>query len=383
MIAVGNKLRKAVLLTLSCSTLMAALSVQAQEAQSDFKLSGFLSIVGGKVTQGSFDTNYSGPTQINGSTCPCYLADWGNAGIYTKSFSLKPESRVGVQLTYKPNTSTSFVGQLVSRGTDGTPNLQWAYGGYKLNANWEVQVGRKRIPLYYYSDFQDIGLSYPWIATPPELYGWEVTNYNGASMRYNGALGEFNLNASLFVGAETAKDPLYQKLFYSQKSEVSWKNLRGGDIELSRDALTLRAVFLQANVRSQVFDLDIDDPAKLQAYGLAANLDFDDWFVLSELTQLSREFTQAHYKVTAPAMTIGVGKRLGAWTGFLNYARYTEKSSDEDIYKPQKYARTSFTVRYDLDSTSAVKAQIDRNKDSSNNFGGNATVLRLSYDRVF
>lgn len=96
MIAVGNKLRKAVLLTLSCSSLIATLSVQAQVTQSDFKLSGFLSIVGGKITQGSFDTNYSGPAQINGSTCPCYLADWGNAGIYTKSFSFKPESRVGV-----------------------------------------------------------------------------------------------------------------------------------------------------------------------------------------------------------------------------------------------------------------------------------------------
>lgn len=383
MFEVGNKISRAILLTLSCSTLMVTMPVQAQEAQSDFKFSGFLSIVGGKITQGSFDANYSGPSQINGATCPCYLADWGNAGIYTKSFSFRPESKVGVQLTYKPNTNTSFVGQLVSRGTDGTPNLQWAYGGYKLNANWEVQVGRKRIPLYYYSDFQDVGLSYPWIATPPELYGWEVTNYNGASMRYNGAIGEFNVNASVFAGTETAKDPLYQKLFYSQKSEVSWKNLRGGDIEFSRDSLTLRAVYLQANVRSQVFDLDIDDPAKLQAYGLAANLDFDDWFVLSELTQLSREFTQANYKVTAPAMTIGAGKRIGSWTGFLNYARYIEKSSDESIYVPQKYVRTSFTVRYDLDSTSAVKAQIDRNKDTSNNFGGNATVLRLSYDRVF
>ena len=54
------------------------------------------------------------------------------------------------------------------------------------------QVGRKRIPLYYYSDFQDIGLSYPWVSPPPELYGWEVTNYNGGSLRYNDSFGDTN-----------------------------------------------------------------------------------------------------------------------------------------------------------------------------------------------
>lgn len=368
---------------LICWCLFIAIPSQAQETQSDFKLTGFLTIAGGKVTQGNYDADYAGPSQINGYNCPCYLADWGNSGIYTKSFSLKPESRVGLQLSYKPNTNTSFVGQVVSRGTDSTPNVQWAYGAYKLNSNWEIQAGRKRIPLYFYSDFQDIGLSYPWTSTPPELYGWEVTNYNGGSLRYNGNFGDMNVNASVFTGTETAKDSLYQQLYYTEKTEVSWKNIIGADMELSQDAFTLRTVYLQANVRAKVFDLGIDDPATLKAFGFAINADFDDWFMLSELTQLTRDFTASQYKVTAPAFTIGAGKRFGAWSTFLNYAQYVEKSSDEDKYIPQKYKRTSITLRYDVNSSSAVKAQIDKNKDSSNNFGGNTTVLRLSYDRVF
>lgn len=383
MLEVSHLSKKNIYKALIYSCLYLAAPIHAQETQSDFKVTGFLSITGGKVTQGNFDAGYAGPTQINGYDCPCYLADWGNSGIYTKSFSLKPESRVGLQLSYKPNTSTSFVGQVVSRGTDGTPNVQWAYGAYKLNSNWEVQVGRKRIPLYFYSDFQDIGLSYPWVSTPPELYGWEVTNFNGGSMRYNGNLGEMNFNASVFTGAEKAKDPLYQQLYYTEKTEVSWKNIIGADMELSQDAFTLRTVYLQSKVRTKVFDLGIDDPATLKAFGVAINADFDDWFMLSEFTQLTRDFTDSQYKVTAPAFTIGAGKRFGAWSTFVNYAQYAEKTNDEDKYTPQKYKRTSITLRYDLDSSSALKAQIDKNKDSSNNFGGNTTVLRLSYDRVF
>ena len=350
----------------------------AQDASSDFKVTGFVSVVGGKVISG--DAN---GVPIAGEKCPCYTADWGNAGVYRDNFSLKPESRAGIQLNYKPTADLSLVGQVVVRGTDSTPNIQWAYGGYKFNKNFELQVGRKRIPLYYYSDFQDIGLSYPWVSTPPELYGWEVTNYNGASLRYNDSFGDMNVSASLFGGSETLKDPLYLTLYYPNKSEVSWKSIVGGDIEISQGALTMRGVYMTSTARSKVPDLDLDDTAKLTAYGLAMNLDLDQWFILSEVTQLERKFNDAGYSYKAPAFTFGAGVHLGEWTPFLNYAQYKESTSDESKYTPQSYKRLSLTLKYDIDASSAVKAQVDRHTDITKNFGGNATVFRISYDRVF
>lgn len=350
----------------------------AQEASSDFKVTGFVSVVGGKVISG--DTNGA---PIASENCPCYTADWGNAGVYRDNFSLKPESRAGIQLNYKPTADLSLVGQVVVRGTDSTPNIQWAYGGYKFNKNFELQVGRKRIPLYYYSDFQDIGLSYPWVSTPPELYGWEVTNYNGASLRYNNSFGDMNVSASLFGGSETAKDPLYLTLYYPTKAEVSWKSIVGGDIEINQGPLTVRGVYMSANARTKVFNFGVDDTAKLTAFGLAMNLELDNWFVLSEMTQLERKFNDAGYSYKAPAFTLGAGVHLGDWTPFLNYAQYKESTSDTNKYTPQSYKRLSLTLKYDIDASSAVKAQVDRHTDITQNFGGNATVFRLSYDRVF
>lgn len=352
-------------------------------SNSDFKMTGFLSVVGGKILSGNLDANYTGPLQINGNDCPCYTADWNNAGVYTKNFSFKPESRVGIQATYKPNSSTTFVGQLVSRGTDSTPNVQWAYGGYKLDKNWEIQVGRKRIPLYYYSDFQDIGVSYPWVTPPPELYGWEATNYNGGSIRYNTNVGDANVTASVFMGAEKVKDSLYQKLYYPGKTEITWKKLAGADIEANNGALTARAVYLKAEVGTVNIGSAIDTFAKLSAYGIAFNADFDTWFILSELTQLKRDFTTTHYTVTAPAATIGAGMRFGSWTPFINFAKYTEKSSDLTQYAPSSFRRSSITLRYDIGSSSAIKAQLDKNTDITNNFGCSNRLFRVSYDRVF
>lgn len=80
----------------------------------------------------------------------------------------------------------------------------------------------------------------PWVGVPPELYGCEATNYNGASARYKAALGEANLNMSMFVGKETVKDSLYQKLYYDSQTRVTWDKLIGGDIELTLGALTVR-----------------------------------------------------------------------------------------------------------------------------------------------
>lgn len=378
-----SPLRTSFVLMLAVAGIAAGPAARADDADtpSAFKLSGFVSIVGGRIS-GSLPADYAGATSIDGKECPCYTADWGNAGIYREKFSLAPESRAGIQAKYTLNPQVNFVGQVVIRGSDTTPNVQWAYASFAPSKSWEFQLGRKRIPLYFYSDFQDIGASYPWVTVPPELYGWEATNYNGASVRYKTSVGESNLSASLFAGKETVKDSLYQRLYYDSKTKVVWNKLIGGDVELTRGALTLRGVYMQATVRTTNPIEALDDTARLKAYGIAANLDLDNWFVLSELTQLTRDF-DAGYRVTAPAFTVGAGYHFGAWTPFLNYASYKERTNDLDVYAPQSYKRASLTLRYDLDARSAIKGQVDRHKDVTHNFGGDVTVLRLSYDRLF
>ena len=45
--------------------------------------------------------------------------------------------------------------------TTAKPNLEWVYGAYDINANLALQAGRKRLPLLFYSESQDIGMAYP------------------------------------------------------------------------------------------------------------------------------------------------------------------------------------------------------------------------------
>lgn len=367
-----------------CAAALLLLACLAAEVRADapaLKVSGFLSVVGGKVFGRNAD-RYEGPSLIAGHPCPCYVSDWGNAGVYEEKVSLKPESRAGLQVKYTVSEQVSAVAQLVLRGADPQPRVQWAYASYAPSNSLEVQAGRKRIPLYYYSDVQDIGAAYPWVGVPPELYGWEATNYNGASLRYRVELGKTALSASLFGGRETLGSSLYQKLYYEGTTKVQWDRLRGADVELVRGPLTMRAVYMQADVSSQNAAVEIDEGARLKAYGLAAKLEFEHWLVLSEVTRLTRDFN-AGFRASAPAFTVGVGYRYGQWTPFLNVARYLDHTNAPEMYESQSIKRTSLTLRYDIDLGSSLKAQVDRHTDLTRNFGGDVHVVRLAYDRLF
>jgi len=373
----SRRIHKTVAIAVAALCVGISTASSAQDASnSAFKLTGFISLVGGQVLDGNLNADYAGFDPINGVACPCYIADWSNAGVYNKNFSLTPESRAGVQVSYALTPQAKVVGQVVVRGTNGTPDITWAYASYKLNKDFELQVGRKRVPLYYYSDFQDIGVAYPWVATPPELYGWDATNYNGVSVRYGGSFGDTNVTASLFGGREDFDKSLYWRLYGLENTKVTWKNILGADLEVNNGPWTIRGVYMGADVETDGV------LAKLTAYGLAANLDMDTWFVLSEVTSLKRESAILGLNYSAPAATLGVGLRLGKWTPFVNWAQYVESAGDA-VYAPATFRRTSATLRYDLNSSSALKVQVDRHKDATQNLGGDVTVLRLSYDRVF
>ncbi len=104
---------------------------------------------------------------------------------------------LGLQADYTIDPKSSVTAQLVSYGGQ---NYQiedaWAYGTYKATDNFQVRIGRQRIPFYMLSEQLDVGMSYPWARPPLEMYSVPVNTYNGASVKYlwqlGGVSGDFN-----------------------------------------------------------------------------------------------------------------------------------------------------------------------------------------------
>lgn len=78
---------------------------------------------------------------------------------------------------------------------------------------------------------QDIGYAYPWVRVPPDVYGWDIANYNGASVTYAGSAGDWSLRSSVFGGGETSRRNDYSRLYYDEGKDVKWHRIAGADLE--------------------------------------------------------------------------------------------------------------------------------------------------------
>lgn len=407
-------LKKSILTTAVSSALLLAASVNAAE------------IGGVEITGSGFATLGVG-TMLNkqdgtasGYKRPFFAADYAQNAIYESNGQLQwqPDSKIGYQGVAKlPGSNFSVTGQVVARGSrNGEAAVEWLYGSYKINDNYTIQAGRKRIPMFYYSDTQDIGLALPWTHLPSPLYGWQAVNYNGVNLSYQGDWGDWSAAANILAGAEGKNDTGYSKIYYGKhsKTNIKWDNILGGDLTLAKDWFETRFVYLQSNMREKnttgywnpstgaygdtpdfTADSGYTSPAyRQQIYGVAFNVDYNNWLVRSEVIHIQHD---SNFGCHDQAQILGVGYRLGKWTPMATVANYrclaTAGNSPDDMEAMRLH---SLTLRYDLSTSSAIKLQYDYQKDRggknfvfdsagavSTNRYGDARLVTVTYDVVF
>jgi hypothetical protein len=304
--------------------------------------------------------------------------------VYNSSFSVRQESRVGMRMNVNLSDSLSGVVQVDARGTSGSSGatLEWAYLSYVPANDWVVQLGRKRLPIYFYSDFQDVGFAYPWVRPPQDLYGWEINNFNALTVAHNWRWGEWDTRASVFYGRENSSaNPLASSGYPGESVDVTWHNIIGTDLELTRDWLNLRMVYIQSKIdlKSNVSGTLVENGMQ-HIYGMSANVDYENWLVRSELSYFDR-WQDMGYK--SRAGMLGVGYHVGDYTPMVTYSRFVDANNYGD--PNWKNDSLMFSVRYDLNSTSAVKLQFDKFRELSlpGSTSGNADIVSASYDKVF
>jgi hypothetical protein len=329
---------------------------------------------------------------ISGYNCPCYISDYAQAGVYDGRSGLqwRPDSKIGVQGSASRN-DLSLTAQAVARGANtGSVKLEWLYGGYKLNDKFTIQAGRKRLPMFYYSDVQDLGVAFPWTHLSPNVYGWEAVNYNGINVAYQDKFGDWSATANLLAGNESNEDSGYWKIYYGRqsRSDIKWSNIVGGNLTLAKDWLETRFVYIQSNTQENT-----DSPtagviyplAKQRIYGLTVNADYQNWLLRTEFITITHP--GLNWKDLADL--VGIGYHYGAWQPMVTLSQYKgiPVASSLTPSVPSMQQVYSLTLRYDLTTSSDLKLQYDNQTDHSDpaytsNYG-DARLLTFTYDRVF
>ncbi len=387
----------------ACCLLVLAPATRADDSGPGIKFtgSGFLTLAAGKVLSGSGEDANTIKNSY-GYHSPSFVADYGQGGVYeTGGWSMNPDSKLGLQGSVAFNDSFSITGQIVARGArDGKINLEWVYANYKLNDKVTLQAGRKRLPLFYYSESQDVGLSMPWVRLPPQVYGWEIVNYNGANVLYRDKWSNgWTSSLNVFAGSETRKENGFWEIYNGKHSRTDsrWSNIVGAELSVSPyDWLETRVVAIQSNIQNRTVednggnnvDTGFSPKARQRIYGLSVSADYENWVGRAEFLAIDRKETYGGDH----AQLLAVGYRFGKFLPMLTYANYkqTIDRNNPDGADPKGFEAhdtLAASLRYDLTTSSAIKVQFDHWRDKGGSAFdppyGSSNLLSVSYDLVF
>jgi len=329
----------------------------------DIDVSGFASIAVGKVTSGDR-----------------YLADYPKTGVYDEDFSYSPDSSLGIQLAANVNPQTSFIIQAVSHGANSYEiELDWAYVNYILNSEVTLQAGRKRLPLYNYSDYFDIAYAYNWIRPPADNYTWQITNYNGISLVYEPNIGEWDALINVYTGREDSQENDLLSSLSGSVVDETWKNMFGIVVELSKGWLDFRFTVMQGQLDRSIDNVIVEEDVKQQFVGVSTNLYFEKLSILSEVNSYERSASDIH----VDTVMLSMAYQINEFTPHITYSEFEQEPNAAG--GDEAHSTNSVGVRWDFVSNMALKIQYDKTRDKGETIQimGDASLLSVSLDMVF
>lgn len=348
---------------MNLAALCGLLLLQVTPVYADYVLSGYASVVAGRASSGDR-----------------YLADYPKAAVYDDDWSLSPDTSVGVQLKTDLYKDLMFVIQATSNGAmDYDVELDWAYLSYQLNAEFSIQAGRKRLPLYYYSDFFDVGYAYHWARVPADNYTWQISNYNGVNLQYQSYLNEWDVLVNLYTGREDSHDNDLLSLLSGATVDETWKNMFGLVVELSGNWVELRATYMQGQLDRSVNGVVVAEDVKQVFSGISVNLNLNRFILLSELNRYERDASE----ITVDTHMLSLGYHWGKFTPHIT--RSSLKQQPNAVGGDEYHTTNSIGLRWDFGDSTAFKVQYDKTEDKGNVIPvlGDAELLSLGVDFVF
>lgn len=247
---------------------LSLLSIGMPGQAQDIHWSGFLSVVGGKIVGGDENSVYD-------------AGFFGyDGGIYDDKFEFNQESIIGLQGQTVLDDRLRATVQIIGRGGERFDvSAEWAYLSYDLTKTLTLNVGKFRHPVYYFSDFLDVGYAYDWIRPPTQVYNGPSA-MTGANLYYSKVLGDYYLTSQAWYGsADTVWSGLDFEVFNNQGINVTW----------GRDWWRLRGVY-------HTTDFNLNNPpgaplgtvieSDLKYHALALIIEHDDLQFIAEHTDM-------------------------------------------------------------------------------------------------
>ncbi|MEZ8928752.1 MULTISPECIES: sulfate ABC transporter permease [unclassified Vibrio] len=224
------------------------------------------------------------------------------------------DTTLGVQLDYFYNSFKASVQVVKPPQYDWSdPQLEWAYLGYEFN-NFDVSIGRLRLPLFLASEYYYVGQAYMTARPPTEVYNsvLGITAFNGVKVSWtHDVTDEATLQLSPFVGIKDKNEVEFNS---TTELEFETNRMFGANLQLSGDNYRWNLSFLDSNFDQttkikNVGTLPTADNQHIQLWSLGAEYEFGQAVLASE-GQISD---------VSSSMYASLGYHLGAFTPYVVY----------------------------------------------------------------
>jgi len=159
--------------TIAIIFLFNAVTVQAFDFDPKFEVNAFGSL-GASMTNATEVTAVNFLTKVSSGVVPEIQGIGASPTFLQDTYG-------GLRFKAAINQDISLTVQMLSEGTvDYAVETDWLYAQWNVNDEWEVKIGRTRLPLLMLSQYLKIAYAYPWTRPPLEVYNFfSVSDFSG------------------------------------------------------------------------------------------------------------------------------------------------------------------------------------------------------------
>lgn len=279
-------------------------------------------------------------------------------------------NKLGFRMDADMKDNLTFTAQVLAAGAENyDPTFDWIFATYQIHPEVAISAGRIRVPVFMYSDFLDTSFAYQWIEPPKAVYNLAQTPFKsieGLKIAYNTNIADWT--SELLVWGGKGEDHFEES---GVNADLILENSFGAAWTVGYEWLSLRGFYFEADS-----SLDITTNASVNAlmggldnlqtaisigsggaknpnfsdailwekdpgqfYGLGFSLDFDSFFIISEVTRIDVKGKNSN--LVAPSLDsyyITGGVRLPEqWTLSLTYAEDKDKVDEKTFEQFNAY----------------------------------------------
>ena len=330
-------------------------------------IGGILAFAAATIAQADISTSFSGYGTVGGAFTSDnnyqYFHDSTEYDGAGHVIDVGLETKLGLQAIVNFGSGFSVTAQEVARERgDETFDLgtEWLYAQYSPDPDWKFRLGRVVLAAFLYSESRNVGYAAPWFNAPNEIYGAEpAQNLDGGQIVWHHNMGQIGFGLEAAYGSST-ESTLSAGIAYTTK--VKSVNNYAATVDYGSFLFRVSQTTLHIPT-SLALGPSFTDYFTLNDKFVSAGAQYDDGKVIA-LAEFAKR-TENNFGVVpyaASASTewyVGAGYRIGKWTPFARYGVF--KPDAGLIYTTAaSYGTPTVTLRYDLVSNVALKAEVSR-----------------------